>query len=142
LKTKIRNLLCGGVNLLEVIAMDFVSEDQLGGFDLRDLFSDTGSDQPVLEPAVRAFHFPFGLGRQGIGDFHIAILEDLLPLRSGLIGEEVMLSPEGIPSLDKSKDGMGVDIVGVREPVFEDDALQSQDMGPGGLLFDQSGIKD
>jgi hypothetical protein len=142
LKTKIRNLLGGGVNLSIVIAMDFLSEDLLGGFDVGDIFSDTDSDQPVLEPAIRAFHFPFGLWRQGIGDFHIAILKDLLPLRRGLIGQEVVLSPEGVPSLDKSEDGMGVYIVAIREPVLKDDGLEGQDMSPGGFLFDQSGIKD
>jgi hypothetical protein len=52
------------------------------------------------------------------------------------------LVPEGVPSSDKSEDGVGVDIVGVRESVLKDDTLEGQDMGPGGFLFDQSGIKD
>jgi len=142
LKTKIRNLLGGGVNLSVVIPMDFLPEDLLGGFDVGDIFSDTDSDQPVLEPAIRAFHFPFGLWRQGIGDFHIAILKDLLPLSCSLVGQEVMFSPEGVPPLNKSEDGMGVYIVAIRESVSKDDGLEGQDMSPGGLLFDQSGVKD
>jgi hypothetical protein len=142
LKTKIRNLLGGGVNLLMVIAMDFLSKDLLGGFDVADLFSDTGSDEPVLKPPVGAFHFPFGLWRQGIGDRYITILEDLLPLRGGLIGQQVVLSPEGVPALDKSEDGVGVYVVTVGESVLKEDALQGQDMSPGGFLFDQSGIED
>jgi hypothetical protein len=141
LKTKIRNLLGGGVNLSAVVPMDFLSKDLVGRFDVGDIFSDTGPDQPVLEPAIRAFHFPFGLWRESIGDFHIAILKDLLPLRRSLIGQEVVLSPEGVPPLDKSEDGMGVYIVAIREPVFQDDALEGQDMSPGGFFFDQSGIK-
>jgi len=122
--------------------MDFLPEDLLSGFDIGNVFSDTDSDQPVLEPAIRAFHFPFGLWRQGIGDFDIAILQDLLPLRRGLIGQEVMLSPKGVPSLDETEDGMGVYVVAVREPILKDDGLKGQDMSPGGFLFDQSGIED
>jgi len=130
------------MNLLVVIAMDFLSEDLLGGFDIGDIFSDTGSDQPVLEPPVGAFHFAFGLRRQGIGNFHITILQNLFPLRGGFISKEVVFSPEGVSSLNESKDRVGVDVVGVRESVLKDDALEGQDMSPSGLLFDQSGIED
>jgi hypothetical protein len=142
LKTEIRDLLGSGVNLSVVISMDFLAKDLLGGFDVGDIFSDADSDQAVLEPAIGAFHFPFRLWRQGIGDFDITIIQDLLPLRGGLIGQEEVLSPEGVPPLNKSKDGMGVDIIGVRESVSKDDGLKSEDMSPGGFLFDQSGIKD
>jgi len=122
--------------------MDFLPKELLGGSDVGDLFSDTGSNQPVLEPAIRAFHLPFGLWRQGIGDFHTTILQDLFPLRSGLIGQEIMLSPEGISSLDKSKDGMGVNIVTVRESIPKDDGLKGLDVGPTGLFLDQGGIHE
>jgi len=142
LKTEIRDLLGGRVNLSVVISMDFLSKDLLGGFDVGDIFSDTGSDQPVLEPSIRAFHFPFGLWREGIGDFHITILQHLLPLRSGLIGQEVVFPPEGIPPLDKSKDGMGVHIVAVGESVSKDDGLEGLDVGPTGLFLDEGCIKD
>jgi len=103
--------------------MDFLPEDLLGGFDVGNIFSDVGSNQPVVEPAVRSFHLPFGLWGQGIGDFHITILPDLFPLRRGLIGQEVVLSPEEVPPLDKSKDGMEVYIVTVRESILKDDGL-------------------
>jgi hypothetical protein len=86
LETKIRDLLGGGVNLLVVIAVDFLSKDLLGGFDVSNIFSDTDSDESVLDPAIRAFHLSFGLWRQGISDFDITILEDLFPLRGGFIG--------------------------------------------------------
>jgi hypothetical protein len=111
------------MNLLVVISMDFLPKDLLGGCNVGDIFSDTDSDQPVLEPAIRAFHFSFGLWRQGIGDFHITIIQDLFPLGSGLIGQEVVFSPEGVSPLDKSEDGMGVYIVAVRESVSKDDGL-------------------
>jgi len=142
LKTKIRDLLGSGVNLSVVISMDFLPEDLLGGFDVGDIFSDTDSDQSVLEPAIGAFYFSLGLWREGIGDFHLTIIQDLFPLRRGLIGQEVVLSPEGIPSLDKSKNGMGVNIIGVRESVSKDERLEGKNMSPGGFPFDQSGIKD
>jgi hypothetical protein len=86
LKTEVRDLLGGGVNLLVVIAVDFLSKDLLGGFDVSNIFSDTDSDESVLDPAIRAFHLSFGLWRQGISDFDITILEDLFPLRGGFIG--------------------------------------------------------
>jgi hypothetical protein len=36
---------------------------------------------------------------------------------------------------------MGIDIVGVRKAISEDDGLEGQDMGPAGLFFDQNGIE-
>ena len=66
----------------------------------------------------------------------IAILKDLFPLGIGFIGEEVMFSPIGISSLDKSEDRMRIDIIGVRESIVKDNSLQGQDMGPGGFFLD------
>jgi hypothetical protein len=66
-----------------------------------------------LEPAIRAFDFSFGLGGQGIGDFYLTVVEDLFPLGVRFIREEVMVSPEGVSSLDETEDGMGIYIVGV-----------------------------
>jgi hypothetical protein len=96
----------------------------------------------VLEPTIGPFHFALGLRREGIGDFHIAILQNLLPLRDSFICEKMMFSPERVPPLNKSEDGMGVYIVAVRESVSKDDGLKGQDMSPSGFLFEQSGIKD
>jgi hypothetical protein len=96
----------------------------------------------VLEPAIGSFDLPFGLGRKGIGDFYIAVLQDLFPLGSGLIGQEMVFPPDGVSSLDESEDGMGVYVVTVREPVSKDDTLEGQNMSPSGLLSDQSGVKD
>jgi len=52
-----------------------------------------------------------------------------------------VFSPVGVSSLDKSEDGMGVHIVGVRESIAKDNGLKSRDMGPGGFCSDQSSIK-
>jgi len=141
LESKIGDFLSGGVDLVVVISVDFLFKDFLGWWDIGDIFSDTGSNQMVLEPAIGPFHFPLGLWGQGIGDLHIAVLQDLLPLRCGLIGQEVMFSPEGVSSLDESEDTVGVNIVGIGESILKDDALEGQDMGPTGLYFNENGIE-
>ena len=105
------------MNLAVVISMEFLVKELLGVLDFGHVFADTGADQSVLEPAIRSFHFSFGLRRQGIGDLHIAILQDLLPLRGGLIGQKMVLIPEGVSSPDESKDGVRIDIIGEREPM-------------------------
>ena len=74
LKTKIGNLLSGGVNLTVVISVDLLSKDLLGRSDVSDIFSDTGSNQVVLEPTIRSFDLALGLGRKSMGDFDIAVL--------------------------------------------------------------------
>jgi hypothetical protein len=141
LESQIGDFLGGGVELLVVISVEFMIKNPLGLFDFFDLFSDTGTDESVLEPTIGSFHFALGLRREGIGDLHIAILKDLFPLRCGLIGQEVVFIPEGVSSADKSEDGVRVDIVGVRETEAEDDRLEGQDMGPAGLFLDQNGVE-
>jgi hypothetical protein len=142
LESQIGDFLGGGVNLLVVISVEFMAKHPLGLFDFFDVFSDTLADESVLEPTIGSFHFSFGLRGQGICDFYITVLEDLFPLRGGFIGQEVMFSPERVLSLNEAKDAMGVYIVSVRESEAEDDGLEGQDMGPAGLLVEQSGIKD
>jgi hypothetical protein len=141
LKSEIRDFLSGGVNLAVVILVEFLIKDLLGVFDLSHIFTDTGSDEVVLEPTVRPFNFTSGLRGKGMSNLHIAVLQDLFPLRGGLIGQKVVFIPEGVPSPDKSEDRMGIDIVGVRKAISEDDGLEGQDMGPAGLFFDQNGIE-
>ena len=111
------------MNLLVVISVEFVVKNLLGLFDFFDVFSDTGADEVVLEPTIGSLDLTSGLRGEGMDDLHIAVLEDLLPLRGGLIGEEVVFIPEGVSSPDKSEDGVRIDIVGVREPEAEDDGL-------------------
>jgi hypothetical protein len=122
--------------------MDLLSQNLLGRFNIGDIFSDTGSNQMVLEPTIRSFNLAFGLGGKSISDFDIAVLQDLFPLRGSLIGQKVVFSPNGISSLDKSEDGMRIDIVGERKAIAKDDGLESLDVGPAGFFVDQSGIKD
>jgi hypothetical protein len=114
----------------------------LGRVDLDDVFSDTRTDKSILEPSIGSFNFPFRLRRKSISDFYITILQDLFPLGGGFIGEEVVFSPDRVSSLDESEDRMRIDVIRVREPIAKDDGLEGQNMSPGGLFFDQSGIKD
>jgi hypothetical protein len=141
LESQIGDFLSGGVNLLVVISVEFMIKNPLGVFDFFNVSSDTSADESVLEPTIGSFHFALSLRRKGIGDLHIAILKDLLPLRSGLIGQEVVFIPEGVSSADKSEDGVRIDIVGVRKTISEDDGLEGQDMGPAGLCLEQNGIE-
>ncbi len=53
-----------------------------------------------------------------------------------------MFVPDGIPPLDKSEDGMGIDVVAVRESVPKEDGLESLNMRPRGLFLHEGGIKD
>jgi len=141
LEPQIGDFLCGGVDLVVVISVEFMVQNVLGLFDFSDLFSDTGSDESVLEPAVGSFDLTSGLGGERVNDLHIAILQDLFPLRGGLIGQEVVFLPEGVSSSDEAKDAVGVYIVGIGETMAEDHALEGQDMGPAGLCLDQNGIE-
>jgi len=136
LESQIGDFLSRGVNLLVVISVEFMSKNPLGLFDLFDVFSDTGADESVLEPTIGSFNFTSGLGRKGMNDLDVAILKDLLPLRDGFIGEEVVFIPEGVSSADKSEDGVRIDIIGVRKSIPKDDSLQGQNMGPAGLCLD------
>lgn len=120
---------------MAVIAVEFLVENFLGVLDFGDILADTRSNQSILEPAIRAFNFSFGLGGQGIGDFHLTVVEDLFPLGVSFIGEEVMVSPEGVSSLDEAEDGMGIHIVGVGYSVVEKDRLEGLNMSPTGFFL-------
>jgi len=141
LEPQIGDFLGGGMDLLVVISVEFMVKNPLCLFDFGDILSDTGSDESVLEPTIRSFNFASGLGRKGVNDLHIAILQDLFPLRDGLIGEEVMFIPEGVSSPDKSEDRVRIDVVGIGESEVEDDGLEGQDMAPAGLCLNEDGIE-
>jgi len=142
LETEIGDFLGSGMDLAVVISKEFLVEEPLGLLDLGHLFADTGSDQAVLKPAIRPFNFPSGLRGKRVDHLHIAVLQNLLPLGSRLIGQQVMLIPEGVSAPDKAEDGMGIDVIGIRESMSEDNSLQGQDMGPAGLFSDQDGIEE
>lgn len=86
LEPEIGDFLCSGMDLLVIIPVEFVVKNSLGLFDLGDILSDTGSDETILEPTIGSFDFASGLRRKGVNDVHVAILQDLFPLRGGLVG--------------------------------------------------------
>ena len=96
LKPQVGDFLGGRVDLAVVISVKFMVKNPLSLFDLFDVFSDTGTDEPVLEPAIRSFHLALGLGRKGVNDLDIAVLEDLFPLGGCLICEEVVFVPKSL----------------------------------------------
>jgi len=54
-----------------VISSEFLVENLLSLLDLGDIFSDTGSDEVVLEPAVGSLDFASGLRGEGMdGPLH------------------------------------------------------------------------
>ena len=124
------------MNLVVVIAGEFLIEDLLGLLDFGDILADTRSNQPVLQPAVGPFNFSFGLGGEGIGYFYLAVVEDLFPLGVGFVGEEVMVSPGGVSSLDEAEDGVRIYVVGVGESVTEKDRLEGLDMSPASFFLE------
>jgi hypothetical protein len=142
LESEIRDLLGGGVNLMVVILVDFLPQDLLGWFDVGDIFSDTGSNQMVLEPTIGSFDFTSGLRGKGMDNLDVALLEHLFPLRSRFIRLKVVLIPKGISSPDKAKDRVGIDIIGERKAIAKDDRLEGLDMSPAGFFLDEGGIKD
>ena len=124
-----------------VISSEFLVENPLSLLDLGNIFSDTGSNEVVLEPAVRSLDLASGLRGEGMDDLYIAVLENPFPLRDGLIGQKVVFIPEGVSSPDKSEDQVRIDIIGVRKSISEDDRLEGRNMGPAGLFLDQNGIE-
>jgi hypothetical protein len=64
LKSKIRDLLGGGMNLLVVISTEFLVQDPLGLLDVGDVLPDASPDESVLEPAIGSFNLASGLGRK------------------------------------------------------------------------------
>jgi len=53
-----------------------------------------------------------------------------------------VVPPERVSSLDKSEDGMRIDIVSKRETVAKDNGLEGLDMGPTGFFLDEGCIKN
>jgi hypothetical protein len=141
LEPEIGDFLGGGVDLLMIIVVEFMVKNPLSLCDLGDILSDTGSDESILEPAIGSFDLASGLGRKGVNHLHVAILQDLLPLGGGLVGQEVVFIPEGVSSSDKSEDRVRIDVVGIGESETEDDGLEGQDMGPAGLCLNEDGIE-
>jgi len=135
LKPDYRYLSCGTVDLMLVVAVDFVVQHVPRPVDGSDAFPGTGPHYPVLEPPVRPLDLPFCLGRQRVGYLHPAFFHDPLPLRIRFVGLQIVLLPDGISSLNEPEDRMAVHVVGKRDAVRKPYRLKRHDMVPSMFSF-------
>jgi hypothetical protein len=129
------------MDLVIVIAIDFGPEDLPGFGDQLDIFSGAGTDESILEPAIRPFDLAFGLGREGITGLDVAFSEDPFPLGIDIIGDQIVLSPERVPTLDEPENGVTVGVIGIGGAIAQNHTFQGRDVVPAGLFFNQLGIK-
>jgi hypothetical protein len=101
------------MDLMVVIAVNFSPEDLPGVDDGLDVFSGTGADESILEPAIRPFDFAFGLRREGIARFDVTIPQDPFPLRIHIIRDQIVFFPERVPALDEPENGVTVGVIGI-----------------------------
>ena len=92
------------MDLVEIVALDFLLEDATYVFQGGEPFESTSSHDPILEPAIRSFDFAFGLWGESIADLDRHQSHDLTPLRIDFIRLEHVLAPNTVPVLDKTKD--------------------------------------
>ena len=124
-----------GMDLAEVIVLDFPAQESSGLADVGSVGAHAGSHEVVLEPLIRSLNLALGLGGKGVDDLDAAVGQDLFPLGIDLIGDFVVIAPDGIAALDKAEDGVGIDVIGKRQTIFQKDRLKSHDMAPGGLAL-------
>ena len=110
--------------------------------DVLNVFSHTGSNEPILKPLIGSFDLTFSLRRKGISYFYITIIQNLFPLRINFISKFTMVSPDGVPALHKAEDRMRVNIIGKGEAIGKDYRLESEDMLPGSFFFEEDRIKN
>jgi len=108
-----RDLSCGTMDLVVVIAVNFETEDFPCFSDGLDVFSGPGSHESILEPAIRPFDFAFSLRRECIARLDVTVTQDAFPLRVYIIGNQMMFSPDGVPSLDEPENGVTVGVIGI-----------------------------
>jgi hypothetical protein len=62
------------MNPAVIVLEDFLTENLLGLSNIRNILSDAGANQPVLEPLIRSFYFSLCLRGKCVDDFYIAII--------------------------------------------------------------------
>jgi len=129
-KPEYRDLSCGAVDLMLVLAVDFVVQHVPRRVNGSDVFPGTGPYDSVLKPPVRPFDLPFRLWRQCIGHLHSAFIHDPLPLRICLVGFQALSLPDRISSLDKPEDRVAIHIIRKRYAVSQPHRLQRFNMTP------------
>jgi hypothetical protein len=70
IKPQAGDLAGDGVDLVVVVAVDFIAQDAADFFQVGKLFQGAGTDNTILEPAIGAFDLALGLRGEGIGDIH------------------------------------------------------------------------
>lgn len=111
------------MDALVIIGVHFVDEDAVSFTDPGNIIPDAGSDEMILDPAVRSFDLAFCLWGKSVNGFNAEIADRLPPLRIAFVCEQVMLVKELIPAPDKAEDGVRIDVKGVRDAVFKDKRL-------------------
>jgi hypothetical protein len=86
----------------EVIALDFVTQESSGLADVGGVGSYAGTHHVVLEPLIGALDLALQ-GREGVDDLNPTVGQDLFPLGVHLIGDLVVISPDGITTLDSKE---------------------------------------
>lgn len=101
------------MDLVVVIAVHFETEDLPGFHDGIDVFSGAGSDESILEPAIRPFDFAFRLRQERIARLDVTVPQDPFPLRFHIIRHQMMFSPDGVPALDEPGNGVTVSVIDI-----------------------------
>ena len=70
LETQAGDLAGGGVDLVVIVTVDFVSQNAADIIQGGEVLQGTGADDAILEPAVRTLDLAFRLRGEGIGDIH------------------------------------------------------------------------
>ena len=130
LQTEEGDLQSRGMDLAEVIALDFLAQESSGLADIGSVGSHAGARGVLLEPLVGALNLALGPGGEDVDDLDTAVGQDRFPLGDDLIGDLVVIAPDGIASLDKAEYGVEIDVIGERTTVFEQDRLKCHDMSP------------
>jgi hypothetical protein len=98
------DLFGGGVDLMVIVAVYFFLQDKTNIFNSRDVFQSTGTNDAVLQPAVRSLDFSLGLRGQGIDDIHAQDTHHFAPLGVDVIRLQDVLTPEAVSTLDEAED--------------------------------------
>jgi hypothetical protein len=138
------------MDLVAIVAVKLITEDCPSIADVVDALQSASPHDPVLHPAIGALDLAFGLGREGMEDFHAQDLHHALPphrswglqLGIGLISLEDVLTPDAVASLDEAEDTQGVDIVAQEDAIGLHEDLGCQDVVPGCLHGEEVGEEE
>jgi len=72
----------------------------------------------------------------------VTVPKDSFPLRTHIIGDKIMLSPNRIPPLDEMEDRVTVLIISIRDVITQNHVLQGKNMVPAGPPFNQFGVEE